>query len=292
MARAKSSAGPAAATATTATVAGTTVAARKRRPRQERAAAAEGSTDMEGVSADSNAAPPKASVPKASSAPVAEGVEAGVAAMETDTTSAMEESAGVEKPKFDKLKPAELMSGKTEIRKVPVPTHRMSPLQKDWLKIYSPLVEHMKLQVRFNIKAKAVEMRSCKQTEDAGALQKGADFVKAYCLGFEIDDAIALLRLDDLFIDTFEVKDVKTLAGDNLSRAVGRIVGKDGKTKFAIENTSRTRIVIADTKIHVLGSFANIRVARDAVVSLILGSTPGKVYSQLRTISSRMKERF
>lgn len=46
------------------------------------------------------------------------------------------------------------------------------------------------------------------------------------------------------------------------------------------------------SKIHILGSFQNIKIARDAVVSLILGSPPGKVYATLRTISARMKERF
>ncbi|KAI5803418.1 hypothetical protein DFH27DRAFT_555704 [Peziza echinospora] len=181
---------------------------------------------------------------------------------------------------------------KVETRKVPVPPHRMTPLKGAWSKIYPPLVDHLKLQVRMNIKDKAVELRSSKHTTDASALQKGADFIRAFSFGFDVDDAIALLRLDDLYIETFEIKDVKTLSGDHLSRAIGRIAGKDGKTKFAIENATRTRVVLADSKIHILGGFQNIRIAREAVVSLILGSPPGKVYGNLRTIAARQKERF
>lgn len=193
---------------------------------------------------------------------------------------------------FAPLKASESAVKADTMRRVAIPPHRLTPLRKDWLKIYTPLVENMGLQVRMNLKKKAVEVRCSKETEDIGAVQKAADFIRAYGLGFEVDDAISLLRLDDLYVDTFEVKDVKTLHGDNLSRAIGRIVGKDGKTKFTIENTSRTRIVIADTKIHILGSFQNIKIARDAVVNLIMGASPGKVYSRLRTISTRLKERF
>ncbi|PQE25254.1 hypothetical protein CJF32_00008547 [Rutstroemia sp. NJR-2017a WRK4] len=181
---------------------------------------------------------------------------------------------------------------RVEGRKVPIPPHRMTPLKAAWPKIYPPLVEHLKLQVRMNIKNKAVELRTSKHTTDTGSLQKGEDFVKAFSLGFDVDDAIALLRLDDLYIETFEIKDVKTLQGEHLGRAIGRIAGKDGKTKFAIENASRTRVVLADSKIHILGGFKNIHIAREAIVSLILGSPPGKVYGNLRTVASRMKERF
>ena len=86
-----------------------------------------------------------------------------------------------------------------------------------------------------NVKAKAVEIRTSSHSTDPGALQKAADFLKAFTLGFEVDDAIALLRLDDLYIETFEIKDVKMLNGEHLGRAVGRIAGKDGERRLLWE---------------------------------------------------------
>lgn len=148
------------------------------------------------------------------------------------------------------------------------------------------------LQVRFNTKTRSVEMKTSQHTIDTGALQKGADFVSAFMLGFEVQDAVALLRLDDLYVESFQVTDVKMLRGDHLSRAVGRVAGQDGKTRFAIENATRTRIVIADTRIHMLGSYANIRVARNAICDLILGAPPGKVYNNMRNVAKRMNERY
>ncbi|TVY49009.1 Pre-rRNA-processing protein [Lachnellula occidentalis] len=220
-------------------------------------------------------------------APDATPIEIQAAAGE-DTEMTVDEEG---RPRFA---PAKNIDGpaRVETRKVPIPPHRFAPLKASWSKIYPPLVEHLKLQVRMNVKNRAVELRTSKHTTDSGSLQKGEDFIKAFSLGFEVDDAISLLRLDDLYIETFEIKDVKTLTGEHLGRAIGRIAGKDGKTKFAIENASRTRVVLADSKIHILGGFKNIHIAREAVVSLILGAPPGKVYGNLRTVASRMKERF
>ena len=124
-----------------------------------------------------------------------------------------------------------------------------------------------------------------------------------------VQDAIALLQVDDLYIHSFDITDgspflifcflltfssfvlVKSLQGDHLSRGIGRIVGKDGSMKYAIENSTKTRVVIADRctpylsyfcslfyfflirfrKIHILGTYANINIAKDAICSLIIG---------------------
>ncbi|KAK1919709.1 pre-rRNA-processing protein pno1 [Pyrenophora teres f. teres] len=175
-------------------------------------------------------------------------------------------------PKFPVAKSIPL-AFRREQRKVPIPPHRMTPLKANWPKIYPP--------------------RRTTNEQRYDRHRERADFLKAFTLGFDVDDAIFSGSLPaDLYIETFEIKDVKTLQGEHLGRAIGRIAGKDGKTKFAIENASRTRVVLADQKIHILGGFKNIHIARESIVSLILGQNPSKVYGNLRTVAGRMKERF
>ncbi|KAM3373898.1 RNA-binding protein PNO1 [Capsicum chinense] len=191
------------------------------------------------------------------------------------------------KPNFQPLTAHEISGGHVQFRKVTVPQHRYTPLKKVWMEIYTPVFEQMKIDIRMNLKKRRVELKTRSDTPDISNLQRCADFVHAFMLGFDVCDAVALLRLDELYVDSFEIKDVKTLRGEHLSRAIGRLSGKGGKTKFAIENATKTRIVIADCKIHILGSFLNIKIARDSLCSLILGSPAGKVYSKLRAVTAR-----
>ena len=77
-----------------------------------------------------------------------------------------------------------------------------------------------------------------------------------------------------------------------MSRCIGRVCGEKGKTKNAIENATRTRIIVQDTKINMLGSSSNINLARRAICSLILGAPPGKVYASLRIVGKKVNEQY
>lgn len=189
-----------------------------------------------------------------------------------------------------------------ESRSIKIPHHRFPPLKKVWLEVYTPIVEQCKLEIRMNLKTRCVDLRTSPltATSDDGitlsskvVLQKAEDFVKAVIAGFDVKDAIALLRLDDVYIEGFEIKDVRAnLEGDNLSRCIGRISGSHGKTKYTIENVTRTRIVLADTKIWILGTTQNTQVARNAICDLIRGSPAAKVYSRIRAVMNRVNDAF
>jgi RNA-binding protein PNO1 len=63
----------------------------------------------------------------------------------------MEVDSGVEGSSMS-TQPSKVKRSKVspdEFRKVPIPSHRYTPLRENWLKIFTPIVEHLHLQIRF-----------------------------------------------------------------------------------------------------------------------------------------------
>lgn len=170
-----------------------------------------------------------------------------------------------------------------EVRRVAVPPHRMNALRADWEQVTTALTTQLELQVRMNLTRRCVEVRG----SDTTALQRAEEFLRALMAGFAVGDAVALLRVEGLYLDSFEVRDVRTLRGDHFSRAVGRMAGTGGRIKHAVENATQTRIVVADTRVHLLGTVAGLKLAREALSALILGRPPARVQAQLRQLGAR-----
>lgn len=45
------------------------------------------------------------------------------------------------------------------MRKIPVPANRYTPLKENWMKIFTPIVDHLHLQIKFNLKTRMIEIR-------------------------------------------------------------------------------------------------------------------------------------
>ena len=135
-------------------------------------------------------------------------------------------------PSFPALTGSALQASlKSEMRRIPIPPHRMSPLKRDWINIFGPLTEILGLQVRVNIQRKAVEIRvralqsklhstisvytypyfgrqTSKHTKEIGSLQKGADFVKAYTLGFDVNVSSIVVAA---FVDAWSLNGMRRI---------------------------------------------------------------------------------
>merc|ERR1719265_120110 len=110
----------------------------------------------------------------------------------------------------------------TEIsQNIYVPLNRYKHLKKNWQKLIKPLILQLKLFVRINLKLKQIEIRFGPETEQLDALTRAINYVRAFILGFEIKDALTILRLNNIFLDSFEITDVRRLNGDHKSRAIG-----------------------------------------------------------------------
>lgn len=177
-------------------------------------------------------------------------------------------------------------------RSVYVPPYRFRAVRDNWLGIYNGIVEYGKLQIRFNRKGKCVDLRTCEGTPEHSLIERGVCFVQAVIDGFKVEDAVAIMKYRDIFTESFELGDIRKLRSSHMSRAVGRVIGREGRTKESIENFSRCKFVLVNQKVVLMGCADNIRIAKDAIGRLVQGAEPTSIFNRLRIISTKLKDRY
>ncbi len=105
-----------------------------------------------------------------------------------------------------------------------------------------------------------------------------AEVIKAIGRGFSPENAFTLL--DDDFL-LFEVISLSHLSPKTLKRVKGRVIGKNGRTRRAIENIAGIKISVYGKTISLIGYSHSIRTAHEAMEMLINGTPHSTVYSLL-----------
>ena len=126
--------------------------------------------------------------------------------------------------------------------------------------------------------------------EDALGLYTAREIIKAIGRGFNPEIAKLLLKPDY----TFEVVDLREFVGKSkeaMLRLKGRVIGKDGKSRRLIEELTECNISVFGKTIGIIGLPEAAANARQAVESLLRGSTHANVYKWLEKRRRDMKRK-
>ncbi len=125
--------------------------------------------------------------------------------------------------------------------------------------------------------------------EDALGLYTAREIIKAIGRGFNPDLAKLLLKSDYIF----EVVDLSEFvkSKEAMLRLKGRVIGKEGKSRKVIEELTECNISVFGKTISIIGLPESVANARQAVESLLRGSTHANVYKWLEKRRRDLKRR-
>ena len=126
--------------------------------------------------------------------------------------------------------------------------------------------------------------------EDALGLYTAREIIKAIGRGFNPDIAKLLLKPDYIF-EVVDLREYAAKSKDVLLRLKGRVIGKEGKSRRIIEELTECNISVFGKTISIIGLPESAAIARQAVESLLRGSTHANVYKFLERRRREMKRK-
>ncbi len=133
----------------------------------------------------------------------------------------------------------------------------------------------------------SVEGVVCVESESLGIL-RAVEVVEAIARGFNPDKAFRIFDDEMIGLDIIDISKHADTPKE-LKRILGRVIGKDGKTREAIESLTGANISIYGKTVSVIGYIDQIQTVRKAIEMLIQGSKHAAVYSFLERKRQELK---
>ena len=116
--------------------------------------------------------------------------------------------------------------------------------------------------------------------KDGLGLYNAKEVIESTGRGFNPDISLLLLKPDYVF-ETVNIKDYAGKSKETAVRLKGRVIGKEGKSRKLIEELSESYICVYGKTISIIGTAESASIARQAIESLLGGSTHANVYKWL-----------
>lgn len=180
-----------------------------------------------------------------------------------------------------------------EVLSVPVPIYSVNRLKSKWIHVYNPITSIEGVEIKMNLQKPSVDIRISKSRKNGQLILRRCEiFIKAIVVGIAPEKCKDLLEVEADIIN-FMISDIKRLSPNSATRAVARIIGKEGKTKDLIESTSGAKLFIKDEHmVYIVGTDKAIKIAKDAVCRLVMGAQPGAIHNNLKRLVAKNKKEY
>ena len=172
---------------------------------------------------------------------------------------------------------------------IKVPDDRIGVLIGKNGKVKSEIEEKCKVQLEINSSSGDVVVSSSYEPISEMLPFKAIEIISAISKGFSPQRANLLLRDEDLIFQIIDLKEFAGKSSNTMDRIKGRIIGQAGKSRRTIEELSGAYISVSGHTVALIGKFDEVRLANDAIIMLLKGSTHKTVYEVLQQARRKNK---
>jgi ribosomal RNA assembly protein len=172
---------------------------------------------------------------------------------------------------------------------IKVPDDRIGVLIGKNGKVKSEIEEKCKVQLEINSSSGDVVVSSSYEPLSEMLPFKAIEIISAISKGFSPQRANLLLRDEDLIFQIIDLKEYAGKSSNTMDRIKGRIIGQAGKSRRTIEELSGACISVSGHTVALIGKFDEVRLANDAIIMILKGSTHKTVYEVLQQARRKNK---
>jgi ribosomal RNA assembly protein len=172
---------------------------------------------------------------------------------------------------------------------IKVPDDRIGVLIGKNGKVKSEIEEKCKVQLEINSNSGDVVVSSSYEPLSEMLPFKAIEIISAISKGFSPQRANLLLRDEDLIFQIIDLKEYAGKSSNTMDRIKGRIIGQAGKSRRTIEELSGAYISVSGHTVALIGKFDEVRLANDAIIMILKGSTHKAVYEVLQQARRKNK---
>lgn len=123
---------------------------------------------------------------------------------------------------------------------------------------------------------------------DSLSILNATEVINAIARGFSPEKAFRIFEDEQITLDIIDLSKV-TDTPKELKRIMGRIIGKEGRTREALENLTGANVSIYGKTVNTIGYVDQIQTVRKAIEMLAEGSKHAAVYSFLERKRQELK---